>query len=268
MVWDGVAGGVERVKGNNAIVEFVFREWLLCGAFVGLVLTSLQLKRVPVVSGAEFQVAFLLWLLLVATKGLERSRAVEWLSRGIERGRLAGLKLVAITFFLSMVVTNDVALIVVVPLTLSLETARKDILVILEALAANAGSALTPLGNPQNLFIYWTYRLSLGEFLACMAPLSGVSLVVLSVLWWVLARTPRSDATGGSVVMGRLAYGYVGLLVVVLLIVVRVLPVAAGVIVPVFAIAFDRRALRVDYLLLATFFCFFGLADSRFINYP
>jgi|GEM_PF-4725484 hypothetical protein len=54
-------------------------------------------------------------------------------------------------FFLSMLITNDIALMMVVTVTVSLDTERKDILVILEAMAANSGLALTPVGNPQNL---------------------------------------------------------------------------------------------------------------------
>ncbi len=92
------------------------------------------------------------------------------------------LKLVLGTFFISMVVTNDVALIAIVPITLMLQTPYKGWLVILEALAANAGSALTPIGNPQNLFIYWHYQVNPLSFVQEIAPFSAAFLVLLIVL--------------------------------------------------------------------------------------
>ena len=80
-----------------------------------------------------------------------------------------------------MLVTNDIALIVIVPLTLSLNINRKDILVILEALAANSGSALTPVGNPQNLYIYWFYDVPPDVFIKTIAPFSLFFLGLLIV---------------------------------------------------------------------------------------
>jgi Na+/H+ antiporter NhaD/arsenite permease-like protein len=107
-------------------------------------------------------VLFILFVLFVVVKGLQRSGLLLRLSQRIEGGQFIPLKLVIATFCLSMLVTNDVALTVIVPLTLFLNIDRKDVLVILEALAANAGSALTLFGNPQNLFIYWFYQILQG----------------------------------------------------------------------------------------------------------
>ena len=68
-------------------------------------------------------------------------------------------------FFLSMLVTNDVALITFVPFTCSLlqrDDQRKILLriVVIEAAAANLGSMATPIGNPQNLYLYSAYSFS------------------------------------------------------------------------------------------------------------
>lgn len=97
-----------------------------------------------------------------------------------------------------MLVTNDVALVVIVPLTLALNINRKAILVILEALAANAGSARTAFGNPQNHFIYWFYHLSPGKFIVSIAPFSLFSLASLVISSLFVSRssyqTPFSKA--------------------------------------------------------------------------
>jgi len=159
----------------------MLKEWLLIASGAGLTLTSIHAKHFPAYSLRELEVLFILFALFVAVKGLQRSGFMLELSRRIEKGKAIPVKLVATTFFLSMLITNDVALVVMVPLTLALGINRKDILVILEALAANAGSALTPFGNPQNLFIYWFYGLHPANFVKVIAPFSIAFLIILVI---------------------------------------------------------------------------------------
>jgi len=91
-------------------------------------------------------------------------------------------------------VTNDVSLFLLVPLTRVLaEQAHLPLarLVVLEALAVNAGSALTPIGNPQNLYLWHRSSESFGGFVAMMAPTVAVMLVwVVVAVWWLVPRTP------------------------------------------------------------------------------
>lgn len=79
--------------------------------------------------------------------------------------------LVALCFFSSMFITNDVALLTFVPLTISIlqQASPKQVIpvVVLQTIAANLGSMMTPVGNPQNLFLYAQYEMGLGEFLSC-----------------------------------------------------------------------------------------------------
>jgi len=250
------------MKSDNTWLDIFSREWLLFASALGLVATSLYLKSFPAFSASEFQVLFLLLVLFVAVKGIENSGLIQRVSRNMEKGQWIPVKLVATTFFLSMVVTNDIALIVIVPLTLSLDTDRKDILVILEALAANAGSALTPFGNPQNLFLYWFYDISPVDFVATIAPFSLFFLALLLVASVMATKRNAREPQIRSTEVERSGYLYGGLLVIVALTVLRVLPFATGAIVLVYALVFDRKALRVDYGLLLTFVCFFGLADN------
>ena len=100
-----------------------------------------------------------------------------------ERG-LAFL-LIGLAAALSTLLTNDVALFVVVPLTLSLHELTPlplKRLVIFIALSVNAGSILTPLGNPQNLFLWQTSGASFGGFVAALAPLCAALMAMLYVL--------------------------------------------------------------------------------------
>jgi di/tricarboxylate transporter len=127
--------------------------------------------------------------LLMLTKGVETSGALRlggrWLIGQASTQRAAALWLVALTALLSMLLTNDVALFVVVPLTLGMcRMARMPStrLIVFEALAVNAGSALTPIGNPQNLFLWQQSQLSFGAFAWQMLPLVAVLMLVLLAL--------------------------------------------------------------------------------------
>ena len=247
---------------RERLTAWLAREWLLAAAGLGLALSSAFLGRLPRFSSDELEVLFLLWLLFVAVKGLEKSGLMAWVARYLERGGRVPLKLVLITFFLAALVTNDVALVVVVPLTLAMNTNRKGALVMLEAFAANAGSALTPFGNPQNLYLYWHYQVEPVSFMGVIAPFAAVYLIVLTAVALFIRTGAGSGLYQGSEPVERTALVYLVLLTTLVLVVLRVLPfyfsyaVAAGV------LLFARRALRVDYGLLLTFLVFFGLVDN------
>ena len=124
--------------------------------------------------------------LLALTKGLELSGAMDWLGHRLIRlmatERAAALCLVLAAALLSTVLTNDVALFVVVPLTLGvcrLTGMPATRLIVFEALAVNAGSALTPIGNPQNLFIWQLSKVPFGHFVLHMLPLVLITMLVL-----------------------------------------------------------------------------------------
>ncbi|MDQ7031257.1 MAG: SLC13 family permease [Desulfonauticus sp.] len=278
-----------KKKVQSPFLDFILKEWLLITSGVGLVVTSIGARRLPAYSFQDFEVLFVLWILFVSVQGLNNSGLITYIAQKIEQGTFISFKLVLSTFFLSMVVTNDVALIVIVPLTLLLPLRYKGLVVILEAMAANAGSALTPFGNPQNLFIYWSYNLSFGQFVGAIAPFSLTFLVVLGLGAFLLSCAEHSQkkltfkffsapnisfkaclqgiknvnfdfwqAPGIS----KKAWVYLVLVIFVLLIVLHVLPLATGLIVVFFALLWDVEALKVDYSLLVSFFFFFGFSDN------
>ncbi|SMC25938.1 Na+/H+ antiporter NhaD [Desulfacinum hydrothermale DSM 13146] len=249
------------MKAESTFIHFVLKEWLVVASGIGLVLTSVYIKHFPVYSIQELQVLFILFALFVAVNGLRYSGLILRIAQKIEKGKAIPLKLVVTTFFLSMLVTNDIALIVIVPLTLSLNINHEGILVILEALAANAGSALTPFGNPQNFFIYWFYGIHPVRFVETIVPFSLVFLIILIVSSLFVNTTNNAQETIVQKI-NKKAYIYGVLLFIVLLTVLHVLPVLTGILVFIFALIFDRKALYVDYALLFSFFFFFGLAEN------
>ena len=125
---------------------------------------------------------------LVLSRGLEDSGALAlagvWLVARFCTERALALTLVGFSMALSAVVTNDVTLFIVVPLTVALSSVVKiplGRLVIFQALAVNVGSALTPIGNPQNLFIWQTWELGFIEFVSAMLPLVLLLSLVLGL---------------------------------------------------------------------------------------
>lgn len=250
------------MKAPEILIDFILKEWMLIASGVGLVLTSIYTGHIPVYSDQELDVLLILFVLFVSVNGLQRSGLVSKLSESVEKGKFIPLKLVIMTFFMSMLVTNDIALIVVVPLTIILNINNKDILVIFEALAANAGSALTPIGNPQNLFIYWFYGIEPIKFSITIAPLSLFFLLILTVLAFFIQVKNNSQNSTEIKVNKKFSYIYGAFLFVVILTVFHVLPPLTGMLVVVFALLIDRGTLRIDYALLFSFLFFFGIAEN------
>lgn len=254
--------------GDGGWLNVIARDWLLILSLSGLTGASLYLGRLPPISGAELQVLFILLILFVTVRTLETGRVFSHLSSRLMGDHRLGAKLVALTFFISLAATNDAALVVMVPLTLALDTGGVDMLVILEALAANAGSALTPFGNPQNLFIYWHYGIAPGKFIVTMAPFSGVFLLLLLLAALPLGARHHRPPPTERVSVSPAAYPGLVLLAVVIMVIVHVLPPTAGLAVIGYAVLFSRSSLRIDYGLLVTFLCFFGIAEDMRLLMP
>ena len=249
-------------RGTGIVIEHLAREWLLTISLLGVLSTSFYLKRWPRLERTDLEVIWLLAVLFMTVRGLEHGGLMQRLAWRLESGTQVSLKLVLGTFFISMVVTNDVALIAIVPITLMLQTPYKGWLVILEALAANAGSSLTPIGNPQNLFIYWHYQVSPLSFVHEIAPFSAIFLVLLAVLALRIPTHPVAAKQTVGPYLNRKTWAHAGLLLLVIVCVLGLLPLYWTLVVVFYAVIFDRESLKIDFLLLATFVAFFLLTDN------
>ena len=174
-------------------------------------------------------------------------------------------------FFTSMLVTNDVALLTFVPFTILLldQIACPKALVpvlVLQTIAANLGSMATPVGNPQNLFLYAAYNLSAGDFFSAVLPLTLFSFICL-----VASSLPILPAKLPKIAMGRqsianphrlLIYGL--LFVLCLLTVFRIVHFAITTLAVIVIVFFTDKQLlkKPDYALLATFVCFFIVSGN------
>ena len=167
-----------------------------------------------------------------------------------------------ITFF-----TNDVALITFVPFTIFFlksvnESKSIGKIVILETISANLGSMLTPVGNPQNLYIYSISNMSVGKFIGTMLPLSTVSLVLVLILCITIKnkKFEVENTENNEIVVdkkGVVVYGLLFLLCIGC--VLHILNyIYLFVIVSVVMAIYNRKLfLKVDYILLLTFVFFF-----------
>lgn len=179
------------------------------------------------------------------------------------------MALVLTTGALSMVATNDLALIVMLPLSAT-TLARAGWAhciapaFVMQGLAANLCGMILPFGNPQNLYLYSYYDISLRSFLDVMAvPFLTSSLLVVLCTWLLLRRCKDARATmkpASRLPLGRRrSVAYSLLLVLTALAVFRIIPVVVCVVMVLGVLLLaDRRALQaVDYPLLLTFLCFF-----------
>ena len=177
--------------------------------------------------------------------------------------------LVFLCFFFSMLITNDVALITFVPfaiLVLDKAGQKKQTLkiVVLQTIAANMGSMLTPLGNPQNLYLYNLSGYSLGQFLKIMLPYTGVAAVLLVIAILTLRGKQEAIAYEKEEREGKRASRfkvpvYLILFALSIAVVCRVLPWQGVMVATVLlVVVLDYELMfQVDYSLLLTFVGFF-----------
>ncbi len=188
--------------------------------------------------------------------------------------RSISLALVAATAVLSMVATNDLALVVMLPLSAAtlVKAGCPDLLpatFAMQSIAANLCGMIMPFGNPQNLYLYSFYSIGLFEFLRTMGPPFAASAALVALASWALttkAPAGKVEPEGGirMPIDRRRFAAYVILIAVAMLAVFRLVHVGVAVVVVTGVLALtDRRALKaVDYSLLLTFVCFFVFAGN------
>lgn len=176
-----------QLKKQNSFIEFLKKEIVLVIATV-LAITS-SLISTPKLSYIDFKVLILLFNLMIVVAAFKELKVLDNIAIGLLKKcntyTSISFALIFITFIASMIVTNDVALITFVPLSIVIaKKANIDVLkiVIFQTLAANLGSSFTPMGNPQNLFIYSYYNLSPLDFFKITVPIVILAIVFLSTL--------------------------------------------------------------------------------------
>ena len=187
--------------------------------------------------------------------------------------QLAGA-MIFLCFFASMWITNDVSLITFVPFALDVfhqagEDRQLGKVVVLQTVAANLGSMCTPVGNPQNLYLFLISGMGVGDFVKLLLPYTVVSFVLLLVsLWWfpsqpvtLLQEKPASQGLNSS----RLPLpALLSLFLFCMLTVGNVLDyrLTLGLVLGVMLLRERDILKKVDYILLLTFVAFFVLIGN------
>lgn len=256
--------------------SFIKKEAVFCISFLCALLTMIIVPpSIEYIGYIDFRVLCLLFSLMAVVAGMKNIGAFDWLTfkllNSIKSGKILGITLVMLPFFTSMFITNDVALIVFVPFTLALLTqlgCTNAVLpiIVLQTVAANLGSMATPVGNPQNLFLYSTFNLGIGEFSAVVLPLTIISFVCLLISSFpVMPKAlPEADINKSDIGNIKHLVIYVVMFVLCLLTVLRIVPyyITTAAICIVLLIINRKLFNEIDYMLLLTFVCFFVISEN------
>ena len=255
----------QKGKKKSSFIEFLKKECVLVIAVTLAILSSFI--SIPKMSYIDFNVLILLFNLMVVVAAFKELKVLDSIAIGLLKKcntyTSISLALVFITFISSMIVTNDVALITFVPLSIVIVIkANINVLkiVIFQTLAANLGSSFTPMGNPQNLFIYSFYNLSPIDFFKITLP-----IVVLAVLFLVLLvfkdkkMNLSLDLEDVKIDNKRDVYLFGGLFLIILLSVFHVIDYKVTFLITIVMVLILNKKLfsQVDYSLLITFIGFF-----------
>lgn len=187
-------------------LAFLKMEPVFCSACLMAAISAFFVLPSPAyASYINWQVLGILLSLMLIMKCLQKHNLFEWLALSLLRQvqsyrALAGV-LILLCFFTSMLITNDVALITFVPFAIHilrlLGRERSLIpIVVMQTIAANLGSMLTPIGNPQNLYLYGVSGVSASTLIGWMMPYSLLSLALILVFVFCQPAEPTGQVTG------------------------------------------------------------------------
>jgi Na+/H+ antiporter NhaD/arsenite permease-like protein len=240
---------------------------------ISLLLAVLSMLAVPpgkaYVQYINYPMLIMLACLMTVVAGFKMAGVFTRLSCMLTRRcrSLRGLSiiLVSLCFFTAMLVTNDVALLTFVPFTLELLRLADEnaliFIIVMETVAANLGSMMTPIGNPQNLFLFSYYNMSLKDFFAAVVPIGVASYIIVMSAMAFIKNKQLSISWQGSGEKLRIKELVVFsmLFIICILTVLKVIDsrVCLGVVALCTMVVSPRLFKEVDYGLLATFICFF-----------
>ena len=273
---------------KNKLIEFIKQETVLLVAFILAVVSMFFVPpSASYIEYIDFKVLGILLSLMIIMSALQRTGIFDRIGISLlnhtKTTRQLYLVLVLLCFFSSMLVTNDVALITFVPfamLTLKKAQLENDIIFVLvmQTIGANLGSMLTPVGNPQNLYLYNISNTSIVDFLMLTLPYTAISFVLIIMAVSCRKSTsisiklqdenstnmnqfdkPKTKDTKNSKHNTYIIFIYSILFILGILTVCRVIPyyILLAIVVIAVIICDKKTFAYVDYSLIFTFICFF-----------
>lgn len=273
---------------KNKLIEFIKQETVLLVAFILAVVSMFFVPpSASYIEYIDFKVLGILLSLMIIMSALQRTGIFDRIGISLlnhtKTTRQLYLVLVLLCFFSSMLITNDVALITFVPfamLTLKKAQLENDIIFVLvmQTIGANLGSMLTPVGNPQNLYLYNISNTSIVDFLMLTLPYTAISFVLIIMAVFCRKSTsisiklqdenltnmnqfdkPKTTDTKNSKHNTYMIFIYSILFILGILTVCRVIPyyILLAIVVIAVIICDKKTFAYVDYSLIFTFICFF-----------
>ena len=268
-------------------VLLFFRKEMMLTLSIIAALVSLIINKpsMSLIQSIDWRTLGTLFMMLTVLEGFKKESIFNPIIRFSTRFRsMAGLSLFLVfgVFFTSMFVTNDVSLIIFVPLTILLfRGAGKEAFILpvisLENIAAVRGSMLMPFGSPQNLFLYGRFGVSAPVFMLHMLPLCAFSAVLLVIFIFVIMRKEKTPVSFDGINLAQdsgqeqsrmhkvrqAAYPVLFLLILTVIVTRTSLWPYAVILIFVAMLVLDASILaKTDYVLLATFLCFFVFSSS------
>lgn len=257
---------------SRNIISFLKKEIVLTiSGILAFISCFVIIPDIEYLDYIDFHTILILFCLMAVMEGLKDiglfQRIGENLLKKFHSERGIAIVLVFLCFISSMFITNDVALITFVPLALLIMTMAKMehtlcMIITLMTIAANLGSMLTPIGNPQNLYLYSTSGMSLITFLSLMLPYTFIAAFILLAAIFVKYRSKeirfQLPESRNELNKKRITYYFI-LFVLCLLAVAKIMPISILFVIVLIAVFIDKRELlkKIDYSLLATFIFFF-----------
>ncbi len=263
------------------VKEFIKNEIVLIISFVLAVISSFFIApNKGYFSYIDFRTLGLLFCLMAVMAGLNSMDVFKFIAEKMlsKVKTVSGLSLILglLCFFSSMLITNDVALITFVPFTITALKVSGEMdkliwIVTVETVAANLGSMLTPIGNPQNLYLFSAFNMSIGDFLVTILPYALLSFILVIAASFITGKGEiNSHSSENKYDFSKFYIGiFTSLFILSLLTVFRVIPCIATVIITVIVLLIWNRKtiLIIDYSLLLTFvFLFVFIGNLGEIN--
>ena len=232
----------------------------------------------------NYKVIVMMFTLMIAIGGIYDTHFFDYIATKLvlkfKSIQMVGLVIILVTFFLAMLLTNDAVLLTLIPFTIFITKHTKTdkyalYIIILQTIAANLGSALTPMGDPQNIYLYAFYDIPFSTFISYTFPITALGFAMIISTTFILL--PQEHIVLNIVapqVGWKKFFLYMLLIINALLLVLRVYDVfIASMITFLFVVLIGRSHIKdVDYGLIMTFIAFFiitgNLSQLDFIRRP
>lgn len=254
---------------------FAKKEAVFIISFCAAVITFLFVSpSMTTLNYIDLRVLCILFCLMAVIAGFQQCGLFIFIAQKLLSGRhnfrVLCSALVMLPFFASMLITNDVALIAFVPFTVLVlgmigKSDKMIYVVVLQTIAANLGSMATPVGNPQNLFLYSKFDISISSFFITMLPFILLSFFLLMISTYAVKNEIMEVNFEKKITVDKpRMFLFLGLFSLCLLSVFHLLHYGILIIIVLLALFVMAREIfkLVDYGLLFTFVCFFIFAGN------